>query len=166
MPFIQKITPFLWFDQQAEEAANFYTGIFPNSRIVRVSRYPAVGEETHGGKAGSVMTVDFELEGQAFVALNAGPIFTFTEAVSFMIHCETQAEVNHYWERLTAGGGKESDCGWLKDKYGLSWQVTPTALMEAISDPDRAKAGRAMEAMMTMQKIDIATIQRAHAGES
>lgn len=165
MPTIQKITSFLSFEHQAEEAANFYVGIFRNSRVVQVSRYPEAGAERHRQKPGSVMTVNFELEGQPFVALNGGPS-GFNQAVSFMIQCETQEEVDHYWEGLTGGGGKEIACGWLTDKYGLSWQVTPTLLMEAISDPDPAKSGRAMQAMMEMAKIDIETIRRAHAGES
>jgi predicted 3-demethylubiquinone-9 3-methyltransferase (glyoxalase superfamily) len=154
------ITPFLWFDTQAEEAAQFYTSVFPNSRIVRIARYNEAGP----GPVGSVMTVEFELDGQPFVALNAGPVFKFNEALSLVIECKDQAEVDHYWSKLTSGGGEESACGWLKDKYGLSWQVTPKVLMAAISDPDQAKAARAMRAMMTMRKIDIAAIEKAAAG--
>ena len=165
MAAIQKITPCLWFDGQAEEAAKFYTGIFKNSKITEVSRYGEAGREAHGQPAGTVMTVAFELEGQAFTALNGGPIFKFTEAVSLQIDCETQAEVDHYWEKLTAGGDVNAQqCGWLKDKYGLSWQVVPRVLMEMITDPDTKKSGRVMEAMLQMKKIDIARLKRAYAG--
>jgi len=152
-----KITPFLWFDTQAEEAANFYVSIFPNSRIVKVVRWRDAGP----GPKGGVMTVDFELDGQRFTALNAGPQFKFNEAVSFVVPCKTQEEVDTYWKKLTEGGGREWDCGWLKDKYGLSWQVTPTILPELLDDPDPGRANRAMEAMMKMKKIDIATLKQA-----
>jgi len=151
-----KITPFLWFDTQAEEAARFYASVFKNSRIVRMSRYGDAGP----GPKGSVMTVDFELDGQPFTALNAGPQFKFTEAISFTVHCKTQDEVDEYWTKLSAGGA-ESDCGWLKDKYGLSWQITPTILMELLNDPEPQKSKRVMEAMMTMKKIDIAALEKA-----
>ncbi|HYU78724.1 MAG TPA: VOC family protein [Vicinamibacterales bacterium] len=151
-----KITPFLWFDTQAEEAARFYASVFKNSRIVRMSRYGDAGP----GPKGSVMTVDFELDGQPFTALNAGPQFKFTEAISFTVHCKTQDEVDEYWTKLSAGGA-ESDCGWLKDKYGLSWQITPTILIELLNDPDPQKSKRVMEAMMTMKKIDIAALEKA-----
>jgi len=154
---IQKITPFLWFDTQAEGAAAFYTSIFPNSKIVKVARYG----EGAPRPAGSVMTVQFQLDGQPFVALNGGPQFKFTEAISFVVNCQTQEEVDFYWEKLTAGGA-EVACGWLKDKFGLSWQIVPTALPELLSDPDREKAGRAMQAMMTMKKLDIGVLRRAH----
>ena len=155
---MQKITPFLWFDTQAEEAMNFYVSIFKNSKVGTVSRYGESGP----GPEGSVMTATFQLEGQEFIALNAGPIFKFTEAISFLVNCESQEEVDYYWTRLTADGGQESDCGWLKDKYGLSWQITPTVLMKMLSDKDPAKAGRAMQAMLQMQKIDIAKLEQAY----
>jgi predicted 3-demethylubiquinone-9 3-methyltransferase (glyoxalase superfamily) len=165
MAAIQRITPCLWFDGQAEEAATFYTGIFKNSKIKEVSRYGEAGREAHGQPAGTVMTVAFELEGQAFTALNGGPIFKFTEAVSLQINCDTQAEVDHYWEKLTAGGDVNAQqCGWLKDKYGLSWQVVPRVLIEMITDPNTKKSGRVMEAMLQMKKIDIAAVKRAYAG--
>jgi predicted 3-demethylubiquinone-9 3-methyltransferase (glyoxalase superfamily) len=155
-----KITPFLWFDTQAEEAAQFYTSIFRNSKIRSISRYP----EGSPGPAGSVMTVSFELDGQEFTALNAGPTFKFNESVSFVVHCETQAEVDEYWSKLLEGGGTESQCGWLKDRFGLSWQITPNALMEMIQEQDKEKAKRAMTAMLGMGKIDIAGIKRAYDG--
>ena len=162
----QKISPCLWFDGKAEEAAKFYVSLFPNSRIVHTSRYTEVGQDQHGQKAGSVMTVAFELEGQSFLGLNAGPMFKFSEAVSFIIYCESQAEVDRYWNALTADGGQPSQCGWLKDKFGLSWQVTPTKLLEMVTSSDKAKAGRAMGAMMTMNKIDIARIEAAYEGRA
>lgn len=154
-----KITPFLWFDHQAEDAARFYCSIFPNSRVVTVARYGDAGP----GPKGSVMTVQFELDGQSFIALNGGPQFTFTEAVSFSVDCKTQEEVDRYWQKLSDGGA-EGPCGWLKDKYGLSWQVNPSRLGELLSDPDRAKANRVMQAMLTMKKIDIAALERAAKG--
>jgi predicted 3-demethylubiquinone-9 3-methyltransferase (glyoxalase superfamily) len=160
----QKISPCLWFDGKAEEAATFYVSIFPNSRIVDTSHYTDVGQEQHGQKPGSVMTVAFELEGQSFLGLNAGPLFKFNESVSFIIYCETQAEVDRYWSALTAGGGEEGPCGWLKDKFGLSWQVTPTKLLEMVTSKEKTKAGRAMGAMMKMKKIDIAKIEAAYEG--
>jgi predicted 3-demethylubiquinone-9 3-methyltransferase (glyoxalase superfamily) len=166
MPTIKrKITPFLWFDTQAEEAAQFYTSIFDNSRIVRVNRYGQAGRETHGMQAGSVMTVEFEIEGQALVALNGGPHFKFTEAFSLQVSCETQAEIDYFWSKLSEGG-EESRCGWLKDKYGLSWQVVPAALPQMLTDADRAKSERAMGALMQMKKFDIAALQRAHSGQA
>lgn len=152
-----KITPFLWFDNQAEEAASFYTSIFANSRIVSTTRYGEGAPRPKGG----VMTVVFELDGQRFIALNGGPLFKFTEAISFSVDCKTQQEVDEYWEKLTAGG-EVSQCGWLKDKYGLSWQIVPTVLGELLSDPDPQKAKRAMEAMLKMKKIDIAALKRAY----
>jgi predicted 3-demethylubiquinone-9 3-methyltransferase (glyoxalase superfamily) len=165
MKVIQKISPCLWFDDQAEEAARFYSGIFKNSRIVTVTRYGEAGHEVHGRPAGTVMTVAFELEGQAFTALNGGPVFKFNEAISFQVYCETQAEVDYYWEKLSAGGDKKAQqCGWLKDKYGASWQVVPRVLVEMISDPDAKKSGNAMEAMLKMKKIDIEELKRAYAG--
>lgn len=157
-----KITPCLWFDHQAEAAAQFYTGIFPNSRIVSVSRYSDAGQEVHGQPAGSVMTASFELDGQPFTALNGGPVFQFTEAVSFQIGCADQAEVDHYWERLSAGGDpKAQQCGWLKDRFGLSWQVVPHVLPELLQHPDPVKARSVMQAMLQMKKIDIEGIRRA-----
>jgi predicted 3-demethylubiquinone-9 3-methyltransferase (glyoxalase superfamily) len=152
---MQKITPFLWFDTQAEEAANFYASIFKNSRIVTVTRYTEVGP----GPAGSAMTVVFELEGQRFIALNGGPHFKFTEAISLVVDCETQAELDGYWEKLTADGGQEVQCGWLKDKYGLSWQIVPKILGELAADPK--KSGKVMAAMMKMKKIDIEGLRQA-----
>ena len=154
---IQKITPFLWFDHQAEEAAAFYSSIFPNSKIVKVVRYGEAGP----GPAGSAMTVEFQLEGQTFVALNGGPHFKFTEAISFVVNCQTQEEVDAYWEKLSAGGA-EVQCGWLKDKFGLSWQIVPTVLPELLSDPDPEKAERVMKAMLTMKKLDIRALRQAY----
>lgn len=162
---IHGITPCLWFDDEGEEAARFYTAIFPNSRIGTISRYGEAGKEFHKKEPGSALTVAFELNGQAFTALNGGPVFKFNEAISFQIMCETQDEVDHYWQRLSEGGDDSAQqCGWLKDKYGVSWQVVPTVLIEMISDPDTAKSGRAMEAMMQMKKLDIAELKRAFAG--
>jgi predicted 3-demethylubiquinone-9 3-methyltransferase (glyoxalase superfamily) len=152
-----KITPFLWFDTQAEEAAKFYTSIFKNSKITSVARYP----EGSPGPAGSVMTVDFELDGQRFTALNAGPLFKFTEAISFVVRCETQQEVDEYWSKLSAGG-EESQCGWLKDKFGLSWQITPNALIEMLQDKDAKKSKRVMQAMLKMRKIEIQPLRDAY----
>jgi predicted 3-demethylubiquinone-9 3-methyltransferase (glyoxalase superfamily) len=164
-PVVQKITPCLWFDDQAEEAAEFYTAIFRNSKVVKIARYGEAGHEVHGKPPGSVLTVAFELDGQAFTALNGGPIFKFTEAISLQVNCETQEEVDYYWNKLSAGGDdKAQQCGWLKDKYGLSWQVVPRALVELISDPDPQKSGRVMEAMLKMKKIDIDQLKRAYAG--
>ncbi len=157
---MQKITTFLWFDTQAEEAANFYVSIFKDSKIVSVNRYP----EGSPAPAGSVMTVKFELDGQEFVALNGGPAFKFTEAISLVVNCTSQDEVDYFWEKLTAGG-KEVECGWLKDKYGLFWQITPTILIELMTSKDPEQGKRVMQAMMKMVKIDIETIKRAAAGE-
>lgn len=165
MPVMQKITPCLWFDAQAEAAVEFYTAIFRNSRIVNVTRYGEAGHEVHGKPAGTVMTVEFELEGQAFTALNGGPLFIFNEAISFQVNCETQEEVDYYWEKLAEGGdARAQQCGWLKDKYGVSWQIVPSVLLEMITDPDAEKSHRVMEAMLHMKKIDIATLKRAYAG--
>jgi predicted 3-demethylubiquinone-9 3-methyltransferase (glyoxalase superfamily) len=167
MATVQPITPCLWFDNQAEEAARYYTGIFKNSKIGKISRYGEAGREVHGQAPGTVMTVEFELNGQPFTALNGGPIFKFNEAISFQIMCQTQEEVDQYWNKLTAGGDPNAQqCGWLKDKYGLSWQVVPTVLAEMMSDPDKEKSGRAMEAMIQMKKLDIAELQRAFKGET
>ena len=159
----QKITPFLWFDTQAEEAAKFYTSIFENSRIMRISRYGKVGREVHGKGAGSVLTVEFEIEGQTFIALNGGPHFKFNEAVSFQVMCETQDEIDYFWSKLSAGG-QEGQCGWLKDKYGLSWQVVPSALPQMLTDADGAKSERAMGALLKMRKFDLEGLKRAYAG--
>ena len=158
---MQKITPFLWFDTQAEEATSFYTSIFDGSRVVSTTRYNEEGAKVSGRPQGSVMTVDFELAGQRFVALNGGPIFKFTEAISFVVSCDTQAEVNHFWEKLTAGG-EEVQCGWLKDKFGVSWQVVPRILIEMLQDKDSVKAKRVMAAMLKMKKIDIAELRKAY----
>jgi len=159
-----KITPCLWFDQQAEEAAAFYTGIFPNSRITSVSRFPDAGQKIHGQPAGSVMTVSFELDGQPFVALNGGPVFRFNEAVSLQIHCHDQADVDYYWERLGAGGDERAQqCGWLKDRYGLSWQVVPTVLLALMQHPDPEKTRRVMQALLQMKKLDIDGLKQAAA---
>jgi predicted 3-demethylubiquinone-9 3-methyltransferase (glyoxalase superfamily) len=153
----------LWFDDQAEEAARFYVGIFANSRILEISRYGEAGREIHGRPAGTVMTVAFELDGQAFTALNGGPIFRFTEAVSFQVMCDTQEEVDHYWDKLSEGGdGGAQQCGWLKDRYGLSWQVVPSALPRMLSDPDPEKSQRVMRSMLRMKKIEIAGLERAY----
>jgi predicted 3-demethylubiquinone-9 3-methyltransferase (glyoxalase superfamily) len=156
----QKITPFLWFNNQAEQATKFYTSIFKNSRMGKIARYDKSGEKVSGRKAGSVMTVEFQLEGQDFIALNGGPLFKFTEAISFVISCKTQAEVDRFWKRLSAGG-KEIQCGWLKDKYGLSWQIVPTALGDLLSSKDAAKSQRVMEAMLKMVKLDIKKLKQA-----
>lgn len=161
---MQKIVPCLWFDHQAEEAANLYVSLFKNSQILNVSRYDEASAKASGQPAGSVLTVTFTLDGQEFMALNGGPAFKFTEAVSFVVNCETQAEVDRFWNTLTADGGEESQCGWLKDKYGLSWQIVPTVLEQLLSDPDPAKAQRAMQAMLEMKKLDIAELKRAYEG--
>ena len=157
---MKQITPFLWFDKEAEQAANFYVSVFPNSKLGSIARYGEAGP----GEAGTVMTVDFELNGQRFVALNGGPEFKFTEAVSFVISCESQEEVDNYWEKLSEGGD-EGPCGWLKDRYGLSWQVVPTVLIELLNDSDRAKAQRVMSAMLQMRKIEIEPLRRAYEGD-
>jgi predicted 3-demethylubiquinone-9 3-methyltransferase (glyoxalase superfamily) len=162
---MQKITPCLWFDDNAEEAVNFYTSIFKNSSIKNILRYDAASAAASGRPEGSVLTIDFQLEGQDYMALNGGPIFKFTEAVSFSVDCKTQEEVDEYWEKLTADGGQESQCSWLKDKYGLSWQIVPTVLPEMLRDEDPEKAGRVMQAMLKMKKIDIATLKRTYDGE-
>ncbi|MEU2563604.1 VOC family protein [Streptomyces longispororuber] len=154
------ITPSLWFDDQALEAAEFYVSVFPDSKVTNVSYYGEAGPRP----AGTVLTVDFELDGRRFTAINGGPEFTFDEAVSFLIDCADQEEVDHYWSALTADGGTESQCGWLKDKYGLSWQVVPAALGELIGDPDQGRAQRAMAAMLTMRKLDVAALRAAADG--
>ena len=160
MPVKQRITPFLWFDGQAEEAANFYVAIFPDSKIVGATRYGDVGP----GPKGTVMTIGFELDGQSFTGLDGGPMFKFNEALSLVVHCETQAEVDHYWERLSADGGKTSQCAWLKDKFGVSWQIVPNALIELMQDEDPEKSKRVMQAMLQMTKIDIGKLEATHRG--
>ena len=158
----QRITPFLWFDGTAEEAINLYVSIFKNARILSMTRYGDGGP----GPSGTVMSANFELEGQEFMALNGGPQFPFTEAISFLVNCESQQEVDELWDKLTAGGGEGQPCGWLKDRYGLSWQIIPTVLGRMLGDPDAAKAGRVMQAMLQMKKIDIKTLEEAYAGSS
>ncbi|HET7400399.1 MAG TPA: VOC family protein [Usitatibacter sp.] len=165
MASLQRIQPCLWFDGRGEEAANFYVAIFPDSRIVKIVRYGREGFEIHGQPAGSVLTVDFELDGQRFTALNGGPLFKFNEAVSLQVLCDTQQEVDHYWERLTAGGDPAAQqCGWLKDRFGLSWQVVPRIALELLGNPESANSQRAFGAMMNMKKLDIAALQKAYAG--
>jgi predicted 3-demethylubiquinone-9 3-methyltransferase (glyoxalase superfamily) len=161
---MQKITPFLWFDHEAEDAVKFYTSIFKNSKVGRILRY---GEEAakiseSGQPVGSVLTIEFELEGQKFTALNGAPQFKFNESVSFVVNCDTQAEVDYFWDRLTADGGEESECGWLKDKFGVSWQVTPSVLIDMLHDKDPKKSERVMKAMLQMKKIDIKTLKEAY----
>jgi predicted 3-demethylubiquinone-9 3-methyltransferase (glyoxalase superfamily) len=164
---MQKITPFLWFKDNAEEAAKFYTSIFKNSKIGRILRYSEeVAKVSQSGQpVGSVLTIEFEIEGQKFVALNGGPEFKFNESISFVVNCETQKEVDYFWEKLTADGGEESQCGWLRDKFGVSWQVTPTVLIDMLHDKDSEKAQRAMKAMLQMQKIDIEKLKAAYRGK-
>lgn len=164
---MQKITPFLWFEDKAEEAAKFYVSIFKNSKIGKITRYPKAAEEVSGKPAGSVMTVTFEIEGQEFVAINGGPDFKFSEAVSFVINCKTQEEVDYYWKKLSEGGDPKAQiCGWLKDKYGLSWQVTPAEWEKMMSGKYPEKTERAMAALMQMKKIDIESLQRAYEGDN
>jgi len=158
---MQKITPFLWFDGQAEEAVKFYTSVFKNSRVGKIARYGEAGEKASGRPKGSVMTIAFRLAGQDFVALNGGPHFKFTEAVSFVVHCKTQREVDYFWKKLSAGG-KEVQCGWLKDKFGLSWQIVPTVLGKLLSDRDPAKSQRVMQALLQMVKLDIKRLKQAY----
>ena len=164
MPTItQKITPCLWFDTEAEEAATFYTSLFENSRIKQVSRYGEAGREVHGKEPGSVMVVEFEIAGQTFTALNGGPNFKFNEAISLQVRCETQAEVDYFWSKLTQEG-EEGPCGWLKDKYGVSWQVVPASIPKMMTDPDFRKSERVMNAFLKMKKLDIEEIERAYEG--
>ena len=159
---MQKITSCLWFDTKAEEAAAFYVSIFKQSKIMQVTRYDQASAEVSGRPEGSVLTVEFEIEGQPFTALNGGPLFKFTEAVSFVVNCETQAEVDHYWEKLSEGGDERAQqCGWLKDKYGVSWQIVPTILATLLADADKAKAGRVMAAMLRMKKLEIEPLRNA-----
>jgi predicted 3-demethylubiquinone-9 3-methyltransferase (glyoxalase superfamily) len=157
---MQKITPFLWFDDKAEEAAKFYVSVFKNSKLGAVARYGDSAANASGRPPGSVMTVEFELDGQKFVALNGGPVFKFNESVSFVINCDTQAEIDHYWDKLTAGGGQEVQCGWLKDKYGLSWQVVPSVLPKLMQGK---KADKVMAGILTMKKLDVEALKRAAA---
>ena len=165
MAVIQKITPCLWFDSQAEEAAKFYVSLFPNSAVGAITRYGKEGFEVHGRPEGSAMTVNFSLEGQEFTALNGGPHFKFSEAISFVVRCETQAEVDHYWDKLGEGGDEKArQCGWLKDKYGVSWQIVPVALFEMMSSTDRIKSERVMRAVLQMKRLDVAALRRAYEG--
>jgi predicted 3-demethylubiquinone-9 3-methyltransferase (glyoxalase superfamily) len=166
MAITQRITPCLWFDDQAEEAAKYYIGIFKNSKIGKITHYGEAGRETHKRPAGSVLTVAFELDGVQFTALNGGPLFQFNEAVSFQIICKDQKEVDYYWEKLTPGGDPSAQvCGWLKDKFGLSWQVVPSIMPDLVGDPNSEGSQRAMAAMMKMKKLDIAELERAYNGE-
>ena len=160
---MQRITPCLWFDSNAEEAVNFYTAIFRNSKIGKVSRYGEAGREIHGKPAGTVMTIEFELHGQAFTALNGGPVFKFNEAISFQVHCDSQEEVDYYWERLSEGGEeKAQQCGWLKDKYGVSWQIVPNVLGELLQDKNARKSESVMKALLQMRKLDINALKQAY----
>jgi predicted 3-demethylubiquinone-9 3-methyltransferase (glyoxalase superfamily) len=163
MQNLHSITPCLWFDHQAEEAARFYTAVFKNSKIVSMTRYGEAGHEIHGQAAGTVLTVNFELDGQPFTALNGGPVFKFNEAISFQVHCDTQEEVDYYWEKLSEGGDeKAQQCGWLKDRYGVSWQVVPSVLPAMLNDPDPEKSGRVMTALLQMKKLDIDTLKEVY----
>jgi predicted 3-demethylubiquinone-9 3-methyltransferase (glyoxalase superfamily) len=165
MPTVQRITPCLWFNKEAEDAARYYAGIFKNSRIGTITRYGKAGFETHHQPTGTVMVVAFELEGQKFTALNGGPQFKFNEAISFQVNCDTQKEIDYYWEKLSAGGDpKAQQCGWLKDKFGVSWQVVPTIMSELFKNEDSAKSQRVMQAMLPMKKIDIAELEKARSG--
>jgi predicted 3-demethylubiquinone-9 3-methyltransferase (glyoxalase superfamily) len=165
MPTLRKITPCLWFNGQAEAAVHFYTTVFRNSRILKISRYPRAGQEIHGQPPGSVMTVAFELEGQTFTALNGGPLFKFNEAISLQVICKAQDEVDYYWGRLSEGGDPSAQqCGWLKDRFGLSWQVVPQAVIDIFGDADSEGVERAMPVMMQMKKLDIAQLERAYRG--
>lgn len=160
---MQKISPCLWFDDKAEEAVKFYAPIFKNSKVGDVTRYGKEGYEIHGRETGTVMTVDFEIEGQKFIALNGGPIFKFNEAISFQVHCETQKEVDYYWEKLSEGGDERAQqCGWLKDKYGVSWQIVPIVLGKMLQDRDAKKSQRVMKALLQMRKLDIMTLKQAY----
>jgi predicted 3-demethylubiquinone-9 3-methyltransferase (glyoxalase superfamily) len=162
---MQKITPFLWFDHQAEEAAKFYTSVFKNSKVGKILRYDEASAKAAGGTVGSVLNIEFEIGGQKFTALNGGPEFKFNESISFVVNCDTQKEVDYFWEKLTAGGGQESHCGWLRDKFGVSWQIVPTVLIEMLHDKDSEKSERVMKAMLQMQKIDIKLLKEAYAGK-
>jgi len=162
---VQKITPFLWFENEAEQAANFYVSVFGDSKLRGITRYDAEAARASGRPEGSVMTVAFELEGQEFTALNGGPHFKFTEAISFVVHCKTQEEVDHFWEKLSAGG-QEVQCGWLKDRFGVSWQVVPTLLIEMLQDEEPQRAKRVMAAMLKMKKIDLEALKQAYEGRA
>src|SRR5512134_841622 len=165
MPSVRSIAPCLWFDDQAEEAVKFYTGIFERSKVGRISRYGKEGQEITRKAPGSVMAIEFELDGHKFTALNGGPDFKFNEAISFQVHCETQQEVDHYWDKLSAGGDpKAQQCGWLKDRFGVSWQVIPVEMLDLLGDPNNPKSQRAMKAMLAMKKLDIAAVKRAYDG--
>jgi predicted 3-demethylubiquinone-9 3-methyltransferase (glyoxalase superfamily) len=164
MASVKKLTSCLWFDGNADEAAKFYVSVFKNAKLGRTSYYPDEGQGVHGQPEGRILVVEFELEGQQFLALNGGPQFKFTEAVSFIVSCDTQAEIDYYWDKLTAGGGEPSQCGWLKDKFGLSWQVAPSKIGDWITDPDKRKSARVFAAVMPMGKIDLATLQKAYDG--
>jgi predicted 3-demethylubiquinone-9 3-methyltransferase (glyoxalase superfamily) len=159
----QKITPFLWFDSQAEEAANFYVSIFKQSRIGAITRFDDEGSKAAGRPKGSIMTVEFELDGQKFTALNGGPLFKFTEAISLVVNCENQTEIDHFWDKLSAGG-EEVQCGWLKDRFGVSWQVVPTILIELLQDKDPERSRRVMAAMLKMKKLDVDALRKAYDG--
>ncbi len=161
---MQKITPFLWFDSEAEEAARFYCAVFKNSKLGTVARYGEAGADVSGQPKGTVMTVDFRLNGQEFIALNGGPLFKFTEAISFVVNCKTQKEVNYYWEKLSKGG-KKGQCGWLKDKFGVSWQIVPTGLGQLFGGKNSKKSERAMQAMLKMSKLDIGALKKAYEGK-
>ena len=164
---MQKLSTCLWFDSNAEEAVAFYTTIFKNSKIKDITHYAEAGKELHGKPAGTVLTIAFELEGREFIALNGGPMFKFTEAISLSINCETQEEMDYYWQRLSQGGDEQAQqCGWLKDKYGLSWQIVPTRLNELLADPDKERAGRAMQAMLQMRRLDVAALEAAAEGRA
>jgi predicted 3-demethylubiquinone-9 3-methyltransferase (glyoxalase superfamily) len=162
---MQKITPCLWFDSNAEEAVKFYTAIFKHSKIGNISRYGEAGREIHGKPAGTVLTVEFELDGQAFTALNGGPVFKINEAISFQVNCESQEELDYYWEKLAEGGDKKAQqCGWLKDKFGVSWQIVPTVLGKMLQDKDATKSERVMKALLQMRKLDISVLRQAYEG--
>jgi len=165
MPKVQMITPCLWFDDEAEEAVAFYTKVFKKSKVGQMSRYGEVGREMHHKAPGTVMTIEFELDGQAFTALNGGPDFKFNEAISFQVHCDDQAEIDYFWEKLGEGGDENAQmCGWLKDRFGVSWQVVPRELGKMMSDRDAKKTGRVMEALLKMKKLDLAALKNAYAG--
>jgi predicted 3-demethylubiquinone-9 3-methyltransferase (glyoxalase superfamily) len=167
MPTLHRISPCLWFDDQAEQAAQFYTSIFPNSKIVSVARYGSAGTEIHGRAPGSVMTVAFELDGHLFTALNGGPVFTFNEAISFQVYCDSQQEIDHFWNLLKEGGPQQAQqCGWLKDRYGASWQIVPRALIDMMSSGDQEGADRVMSVMLGMKKLDLAQLQAAWDGQA
>jgi predicted 3-demethylubiquinone-9 3-methyltransferase (glyoxalase superfamily) len=164
MPTIAKLSPCLWFDHRAEEAANFYVQIFENSKIGKITHYTEAGREVHKQRPGTVLAIEFELDGHAFTALNAGPEFHFTEAISFQVWCRSQDEIDYFWDRLGAGGDEQArQCGWLKDRFGVSWQIVPLELTDMLADPDRDRANHAMAAMMSMKKLDLAALQHAYA---